>query len=129
MVNEKKMKQFVLCIESKDCEDLEKRKIYQVIPDESAAQDGYLRIIDESGEDYLYPESYFVFIQLPQKAQKALLEAWLKCPTRHLRGTATTGRSEEFLSQSNTGCWKGLLRNRRPSNLRPAATLKAYEIV
>ena len=66
---------FVVCIEDKDCEDLEKRKIYQVIPDKEAAGDGYLRIIDESGEDYLYPESYFVSIQVPQKAQEALSEA------------------------------------------------------
>jgi len=75
MVQEKNEKIFVLCLENKDCEDLEKRKIYKVIPDKSAAQDGYLRIIDESGEDYLYPESYFVSIQVPQKAQEALLEA------------------------------------------------------
>ncbi len=75
MEQKKEKKLFALCIENKDCEDLEKRKLYQVIPDKSAGGDGYLRIIDESGEDYLYPESYFVFIQLPQKAQKALLEA------------------------------------------------------
>jgi hypothetical protein len=73
MINEGK--QFVVCIENKDCEDLEKRKIYQVIPDASGSRDGYLRIIDESGEDYLYPESYFVLIQLPQKVQQVLLEA------------------------------------------------------
>jgi len=44
---------FVLCIKNYECEDLELRKIYQVIPDEESAKDGYLRIIDESGEDYL----------------------------------------------------------------------------
>jgi hypothetical protein len=76
MVQERNEQKFVLCIENKDCEDLEKRKIYKIIPPEkSAAKDGYLRIIDESGEDYLYPESYFVSIQVPQKAQEALLEA------------------------------------------------------
>jgi hypothetical protein len=63
---------FALCIENKDCEDLVIRKIYQVLPDENAAKDGYLRVVDESGEDYLYPESYFVFIKLPRKAQDAL---------------------------------------------------------
>ncbi len=62
--------QFVLCIENKDCDDLEKRKVYQVIPDESASLDGYLRVIDESGEDYLYPESFFVFVQLPQQGEE-----------------------------------------------------------
>ena len=63
---------FALCMDNKDCEDLEKRKIYQVIPDEQGAKEGYLRVIDESGEDYLYPESYFILIQLPREAQEAL---------------------------------------------------------
>lgn len=55
--------QFVLCIENGSCEDLEKRKFYQILPDEKAAQEGYLRIIDESQEDYLYPASYFISIK------------------------------------------------------------------
>ena len=63
---------FALCVENKDCEDLEKRKIYPVIPDEGAAREGYLRVIDESGEDYLYPQSYFILIQLPREAHEAL---------------------------------------------------------
>jgi hypothetical protein len=68
--NQKPM--YVLCIENKDSEDLQKRKIYQVIPDDGAKKEGHLRIVDESGEDYLYPESYFISIQLPLKAQEAL---------------------------------------------------------
>ncbi len=67
--------QFVLCIRNEDCDDLETRKIYRVVPDESAAIEGYIRVIDESGEDYLYPQDYFVPIELPQAAQKALLSA------------------------------------------------------
>jgi hypothetical protein len=63
---------FALCVENKDCDDLEKRKIYQVLPDDDAAKEGYLRVIDESGEDYLYPQSYFILIQLPREAQEAL---------------------------------------------------------
>jgi hypothetical protein len=63
---------FMLCLESKDCDDLEQRKIYQVLPDEEASKEGFVRVIDESGEDYLYPKSYFVAIQLPIEAQKAL---------------------------------------------------------
>ena len=66
---------FALCIDNKDCDDLEKKKIYQVLADEDAAKDGYLRVIDESGEDYLYPESYFILIELPRKAQDALRAA------------------------------------------------------
>lgn len=67
--------QFVLCIRNEDCDDLETRKIYRVVPDESAAAEGHIRVIDESGEDYLYPQDYFVLIELPQAAQKALLSA------------------------------------------------------
>ena len=72
MEKEKKEQVFALCVENKDCEDLEKRKIYEVVPDEEAEKEGYLRIIDESGEDYLYPQSYFVLVQLPREAQEAL---------------------------------------------------------
>jgi hypothetical protein len=68
-------KNFVLCIKNSDCEDLELRKIYQVLPDKKSAKDGYLRIVDESGEDYLYPESYFIHLTLPAEAQEALLVA------------------------------------------------------
>jgi hypothetical protein len=48
------------------------RKVYQVITDPAAAADGYVRIIDESGEDYLYPGDYFVPIELPTAAVKVL---------------------------------------------------------
>jgi len=63
---------FVLCIENKDCEDLEKRKVYQIIPDKKAESEGYFRIIDESEDDYLYPQSYFIAIQLPKEAHNIL---------------------------------------------------------
>ena len=63
---------FALCIENRDCDDLEKGKVYQLLPDDTAAQEGYLRVVDESMEDYLYPESYFVLLKLPGKAQEAL---------------------------------------------------------
>ena len=72
MKKEQIEKVFALCIENKDCEDLEKRKIYQVIPDEESEKEGYFRVIDESGEDYLYPQSYFILVQLPRNAQEAL---------------------------------------------------------
>ena len=65
--------QFALCIENRDCENLEMRKIYQILPDEEAAQEGYLRVVDESREDYLYPASYFILVELPRKAKDALV--------------------------------------------------------
>ena len=66
---------FLLCIETRDCEDLERGKVYRVLPDDSAAADGYVRVIDESGEDYLYPQSYFVPVDVPQEARAALVTA------------------------------------------------------
>jgi hypothetical protein len=72
MAKENEEQSFALCIENKECKDLEKRKIYRVLPDDEAAKEGYLRIVDESGEDYLYPESYFILIELPREAQDAL---------------------------------------------------------
>lgn len=67
--------EFVLCVKNDDCEDLEKRKVYRVLPDKKADKDGYLRVIDESGEDYLYPASYFIRVQLPQEAEQAISAA------------------------------------------------------
>jgi hypothetical protein len=75
MKRQKTEPRFVLCIRNEDCDDLQPRKIYQVLPDESSAADGYIRVVDESGEDYLYPQGFFVPIELPQAAQKALLSA------------------------------------------------------
>jgi len=72
MAKKNKERLFALCVENKECEDLEKRKIYKILPDEEAAKEGYLRIIDESGEDYLYPQSYFILVELPREAQDAL---------------------------------------------------------
>jgi len=60
----------MLCLKNEDCEDLEKRKIYQVLPDDDAWKEGFVRVIDESGEDYLYPKSFFIFIQLPIEAKE-----------------------------------------------------------
>lgn len=66
---------FVICVRNEDCEDLELRKLYRTLPDDAAAADGYVRVIDESGEDYLYPEDYFLPIELPKAIEKVLLSA------------------------------------------------------
>jgi hypothetical protein len=73
MKTSKSRRRFALCLKNDSCEDLETRKIYRVLPDQKAAKDGYIRVIDESGEDYLYPESYFVLVDLPREAETALL--------------------------------------------------------
>lgn len=69
-------KHLVICVRNKGyAASLEKRKIYVAIPDSAASRHGQIRIIDESGEDYLYPESFFVPITLPQSVRKAILAA------------------------------------------------------
>ena len=75
MKRRKAEQRFVVCVRNEDCEDLELRKIYRVLPDEAAAEDNYLRIVDESGEDYLYPADYFLPIELSKDLEKALLAA------------------------------------------------------
>ena len=63
---------FALCIRTGSSEDLEPRKLYRVLPDRAASRDGYLRVVDESGEDYLYPASYFVPVKLPASVVRDL---------------------------------------------------------
>jgi len=63
---------FAICLKNKSSEDLEIRKVYQVLPDEKAEKQRLLRVIDESGEDYLYPAAYFFLIDLPQKVERSL---------------------------------------------------------
>ena len=78
MAKESKEQSFALCIENKKCEDLEKRKIHIVLPNDEAKKEGFIRIIDESGDDYLYPKSYFILVELPREAQDALqVASWL----------------------------------------------------
>ena len=60
---------YALCVNNTECSDLEIRKVYQVLADATAAPEGYVRVVDESGEDYLYPEAYFVFVDLPDTAE------------------------------------------------------------
>ena len=66
---------FALCVENGGMEDLEARKVYQVVRDRDANREGYVRVIDESGEDYLYPSKYFMFLDLPVEIERALLQA------------------------------------------------------
>lgn len=63
---------FVLCVRTGDAEDLDARKVYEVRPDPKAAKEGYLRVVDESGEDYLYPAEYFAAVKLPASTIREL---------------------------------------------------------
>ena len=66
----------VICIRNDGYSvSLEKRKIYEAIPDAGAEARGQIRVIDESGEDYLYPQEYFVPISLPKNIEEAVIKA------------------------------------------------------
>jgi hypothetical protein len=67
-------KRLVICVDNEGYQaSLERRKIYVELPDPAADKRGYLRVIDESGEDYLYPKWMFVGIELPAATEKAVL--------------------------------------------------------
>lgn len=71
-----KTRQFVICIGNRGYRaSLEKRKIYLVFRDPTAEKHGLVRVVDESGDDYLYPKSFFRAITLPQAIKKAVLAA------------------------------------------------------
>lgn len=63
---------FLLCVCNNNCDDLILHKVYQSFPDKKAEQEGFLRIIDESGEGYLYPQAYFTKVHLTRKALEAV---------------------------------------------------------
>ena len=65
---------YLLCITNSE-PDLQKGKLYRVLRDQSATKSKHVRVVDDSGEDYLYPETFFVRIELPQEAKRALSRA------------------------------------------------------
>ncbi|NGP52428.1 hypothetical protein [Thioalkalivibrio sp. XN8] len=68
-------KRLFICLDNAGCEaSLERLKIYVALPDSTAESKGQLRIVDESGEDYLYPADRFVVADLPQATRRAVLE-------------------------------------------------------
>ncbi|MFQ5606097.1 MAG: hypothetical protein ACE5HS_22725 [bacterium] len=68
--------QFVVCIKNDSyLASLELRKIYQLLPDNDAEKHNLIRIVDESGEDYLYPADFFVPIDLPETLEKVFARA------------------------------------------------------
>ena len=67
---------FVVCVRNDDYgASLELRKLYEVLPDEEAAKLGQVRIVDESGEDYLYPQSFFAPVELAELTEQLLVKA------------------------------------------------------
>ena len=68
----RRKRRFLLCIRNTGCNDLELHKVYERLSDNVATREGYVRVVDESQEDYLYPESYFVAVEIPRQAERGL---------------------------------------------------------
>jgi hypothetical protein len=69
-------KELVVCVKNEGYPaSLEVRKLYVALPDARAARYGQLRVIDESGDDYLYPQEFFVEVDLPQGVRRRVLQA------------------------------------------------------
>jgi len=81
-MKKKSTARYAICIRSESAEDLEVRKVYHILPDETALERGHLRVVDEFGEDYLYPAEWFIAVEVPKEAEGALAEA---SPTRTRR--------------------------------------------
>ncbi len=98
--------QFAICIDNSEYPaSLELHKLYRVLQDDDAMQDGNLRVIDESGEDYLFPAEYFILLRFPSKTERAVNRSFLR---RH------------HLKRANRS-WKHILRRPRVK----AATAKS----
>ena len=95
MPTSKKHVEFAICVANKGYEDLAVWKVYHVLPDAKAAEVGCFRVIDESGEDYLYSANHFVAVDFP-KIIRARLPRWQRSngPSRALPTAAKSKRSQ-----------------------------------
>lgn len=75
MYKQTEQRQFAICIANDSCEDLQVLKIYLLLPDPKADEENYVRVIDDSGEDYLYPASRFVTTEFSEGVTKQLIAA------------------------------------------------------
>ena len=81
MKTSKTTSRFVICVDNSEYPaSLELHKIYRLIPDKEAQADGDMRVIDESGEDYLFPADYFLPIDLPQTIVRVLNKSFPRIP-------------------------------------------------
>ena len=75
MAKERSRPRFAVCVASESCDDLQVWKLYRVLPDTKAAAEQYLRVVDDSGEDYLYPASRFAALEFSAAVEQKLLAA------------------------------------------------------
>ena len=69
---ENSRRRYALCVQADESEDIEIRKVYEILPDELAAKRRHVRVVDESGEDYLYPGERFILLDLSREVERAL---------------------------------------------------------
>jgi hypothetical protein len=67
-----KERRYAICIANDDSDVLTPRRVYEILRDASAEKSDYIRVVDDDGEDYLYPASRFVFVDFPKAVEKAL---------------------------------------------------------
>jgi hypothetical protein len=72
MTNHPARRRYAICLRNDGADDLDVRKVYEVIPDETSSRHGLLRVVDESGEDYLYPAEFFAAVEVPEEVEQAL---------------------------------------------------------
>ena len=72
MATTKTKHQFAICVKSEDPDLLTPRMIYEILPDDSAAKSKHVRVIDNEGEDYLYPVDFFMFVDFPLAVKRTL---------------------------------------------------------
>jgi hypothetical protein len=72
MARVRRKKRFLLCVRNRGCEDLQLRKLYEWLPDVRGSKERFVCVVDDSGEDYLYPATHFVAVELPRAAERAL---------------------------------------------------------
>jgi len=75
MAKRRRTPQFAICIRTDDPDLLTPRMVYRVLPDGSAERSRFIRVIDNEGEDYLYPADYFMVVDLPAAVERALSHA------------------------------------------------------
>jgi len=91
MFTSKKRVEFAICVANEGYDDLEVWKVYQVLPDAKAAGVGCFRVIDESGEDYLYPADRFVAVDFPKDVRARLPRRQPSSRPNRLQATAKSG--------------------------------------
>ena len=112
MTNRQAASRFAVCIRSDDPDLLTPRMVYEMLPDERAARSNYVRVVDNEGEDYLYPSEYFVFVHFPQEVERTLLRV---SPSAGQRDTRRRTQGVGLLAKEKSNEARATKRLKRPA--------------